>query len=332
MRTIRKRQPGPRNGFHRRLGRTINLTWNYIKSSLDPVDTGNVAAGHTSCIEVSQPGLEGRCRRAPILLFYFCLGIFDFGLRLRYSRYAVVRSIKNRQLKIEISPMLQAIVFDFDGVIADSEPIHYQAFLRLSEERWGYAFSWETYLQRYVGYDDRDALRTLLQDAAQPAVDEASLQQLIDRKGDYFEEVVNAGVRTFPGTVEFIRHAAGTLPVAIASGATRRDIDLIVQRLGLGGVFDIIVTADVVHHSKPDPQTYELAVQRLTRKHPELNLQPTRCLAIEDTPAGIASARAAGLPVLALTTSTPAAQLNHAQRVVANLQGLTVAQLQQWFD
>ena len=227
--------------------------------------------------------------------------------------------------------MLKALVFDFDGVIADSEPIHHQAFLRLSQAHWQHRFTWQTYVQRYVGFDDRDAIRTLMADAGVPAADEATLAHLIAEKGDHFEAIVRAGVSTFPGTVEFIRQAAAAMPLAIASGATRRDIDLILARLGLAGLFEPIISADLVHRSKPHPQTYHLAVEGLARRAPALALEPGVCLAIEDTAAGIDSARAAGLPTLALETSSPHQALLRADRVVPSLEGLSVAQLMAWF-
>ena len=95
--------------------------------------------------------------------------------------------------------------------------------------------------------------------------------------------------------------------------------------------FEVIVSADQVARSKPDPTTYRLAVQRLAELYPEHGLTPADCLAIEDTAAGIESARGAGLMTLGITTTGPASALSRAHRVEPGLQGVTLNQLNQWF-
>lgn len=228
--------------------------------------------------------------------------------------------------------MLKAIVFDFDGVIADTEALHWRALLRVAQ-RWRFSFSYEEYLDRYVGFDDRDALRAIWEDASVPGrPDDSLIEQLVAEKAAAFEEVLQEGVQPVPGTLEFLQGVRGRLPLAIASGATRRDIDLVLERLDLLDCFDVFVSAEMVQRSKPDPQTYRLAVQLLAQRRPELMIQPQDCLAVEDTPAGIASARAAGLWTLALATTCPPQTLTAAHRVVPTLQGLTLEQLQGWFS
>jgi beta-phosphoglucomutase len=228
--------------------------------------------------------------------------------------------------------MLQAIVFDFDGVIVDSEPLHYRALLRVAETL-GFHFDYRRYVQRYIGYDDRDALRAILMDGGKSdgEIDNAQIAQLVLAKADAFEAIVAEGVGSFPGVLELIAQLSRQIPLAIASGATRRDIDLILGRLGVTGLFDPIITADQVRRSKPDPQTYALAVAGLAQRHPALALEPGQCLAIEDTPAGLESARAAGLWTLGITTNHPPALLHRAHRVVGGLEGLSLDQLRQWF-
>lgn len=216
--------------------------------------------------------------------------------------------------------MIQALVFDFDGVIVDSEPLHYQAILRIAS-RWDYVFSYSHYLERYLGFDDREVFLALLHDSGKAAgAGPELLEDLIREKGDWYEELVHQGIPPVTGTVEFIRRLDGRVPVAIASGATRRDILLSLHAIGLDGVFDLIVPADEVTRSKPDPETYRLACHRLAARHPGLELRPERCLAVEDSPQGIESARGAGLPVLALTTTQPPAALGRAHRIIPSLQ------------
>jgi len=230
--------------------------------------------------------------------------------------------------------MLKAIVFDFDGVIVDSEPLHYRAFLNIAE-RFGVRFTYQEYLERYVGYDDRDAFRVML--GLKPgetgsATDQQRVSELVEAKAEAFEKVVAEGVEPIRGVIELIQAAAAAVPIAVASGATSRDIQLILGRLGLAPHFETIVSADMVKRSKPDPASYALAVQALAKRHPAAGIEPDVCLAIEDTAAGIESARAAGLMTLGLTTTAPAARLHRAQRVIEHFEGVSFEQLRAWFD
>lgn len=221
--------------------------------------------------------------------------------------------------------MLKAIVFDFDGVIVDSEPLHYAALARMFEPL-GLSLTYEQYLADYVGFDDRDAIRHAHQVIGRP-LDDATLTQMIEEKADQFERILADGVTAVAGAVELIEHVAEHVPVAISSGALLGDIELILPALGRGDLkskFAAIVTADDVAHSKPDPTSYLLAAERLA-------ITPMHCLAIEDTPAGLISARDAGMKTLGLATTYAADRLD-ADRVVESLEGLTIDTLRELFD
>lgn len=217
--------------------------------------------------------------------------------------------------------MLKAVIFDFDGVIVDSEPFHYQAFQRVLEPL-GLGFTWQEYLNTYIGFDDRDAFREVHRQAGQSLAG-ANLQTLIERKAELFPQVVAGTAVPYPGVVELIRELSAHLPVALCSGALLSDIVPIVTQLGIADLFCTMVTADDVHVSKPDPASYQLAVQRLQKLFPHAGISPTECLAIEDTPAGIASAKGAGIRVIAVTNSYPADQLTDATVVVMSLAELS---------
>jgi len=227
--------------------------------------------------------------------------------------------------------MLKAIVFDFDGVIVDSEPLHHRAFVEVAAPM-GLDLDYPTYLRQYIGFDDRDAFRAMMQQLGREA-DDQTIARLGREKAAAFERLAAEAVTPIPGAIELIRAATDAeLPIAIASGATRADIDLMLDALGITHHFEAIVSADDVARSKPDPKSYALAVQRLTAYHPGLELRPGDCLAIEDTAAGIASARGAGLMTLGLTTTGPAEALEDAQRVIDSLAGITIEQLRAWYD
>ena len=227
---------------------------------------------------------------------------------------------------------MKAIVFDFDGVIFDSEPVHFQAFLMVSKGL-GIEFDYQKYLQDFIGFDDRDAFRVMLDMIGFEGPKRDRIAELCQQKQDAFEALVHAGAaKPIDGVIDFLKQikAAG-IPFAVASGATRLDIDLMLDSIGLKDTFDIIVTADDVAASKPHPETYSKAVEMLAQKHADQDIQPQRCLAIEDTSAGIKSARAAGLQVLGITTSNPAEALHEAHRVIDAFEEVSPAQLKDGF-
>lgn len=221
--------------------------------------------------------------------------------------------------------MLTAVIFDFDGVIVDTEPIHFQAFQEMLRPL-GLGYSWEEYLERYIGFDDRDAFREVYITAGRE-LDEGMLGDLINGKAEVFERIVQTGVKPYPGVVELVTSLSGVLPLALCSGALARDIRPILDQLAIGEAFDVVVTADDVQASKPDPESYLLALERLSAKFPEKRVLPGNSLAIEDTPAGIASACDAGLLVLAVTNSYPAERLAGAVSITNSLESVSITEL-----
>lgn len=211
----------------------------------------------------------------------------------------------------------EAVIFDFDGVIVDTEPLHYASFQRTLEPL-GLHFTWEEYVETYIGFDDRDAFRHAFS-AKKMQLAPETLRSLIEQKAAVFNEVISSGVVAYPGVVELIMSLSkGKIPLAICSGALRSDIDPILTMLGISDVFDVIVTADNVAASKPDPECYLLAFQRLLSAGNNSFSKETT-LAIEDTPAGISAAAGAGLKVCAVTNSYTADRLDQATFVVDSL-------------
>jgi len=211
-----------------------------------------------------------------------------------------------------------AVIFDFDGVIVDTEPLHYRAFRKVLDPM-GFGFTWQEYVETYMGFDDRDAFREAFRVRGK-TLDDRRLSQLVDAKSLVFQDILRDGVSAYPGVVPLIEslHASG-LPMAICSGALRSDIDPILARLGISRCFPQIVTADEVRKSKPDPECYTLAFQKLSLAYPSAISTPGRCLAIEDTPAGIFAAKRAGLKVLAVSNSYGAEELSGADVVTDSL-------------
>jgi beta-phosphoglucomutase len=220
---------------------------------------------------------------------------------------------------------LQAIVFDFDGVIADSEYLHLRAYQQVLAPE-GISISNQEYFERYLGYDDVGVLKALMQDKGVP-LDEGRMRELIERKGERYESLAAAGDLLFPGAAEFVRSAAAAVPIAIASGALTHEIEEVLDRAGLRTLFPVIVGADQTVRSKPDPEPYQTAFARL-RSLTGRDLIPWRSVAIEDSKWGLVSARGADLRCVAVTNTYPAAELRgEAELVVAGLQALTLEAL-----
>jgi beta-phosphoglucomutase len=218
-------------------------------------------------------------------------------------------------------PRPEAVLFDFDGILVDSEPMHYRAFIEVLGPL-GMGFPWKEYVETYMGFDDRDAFREAFR-AKGIALDDANLAKLVAAKSRAFQDGLRNGVTAYPGAIPLIESLrAVDLPLALCSGALRSDIDPILARLGVARCFDAIVSADDVRRSKPDPESYALAFARLWERYAMLLTVPGKSIAVEDTPAGIRSARGAGLRVLAVTNSYGAVELADADWIVESLESV----------
>jgi HAD superfamily hydrolase (TIGR01509 family) len=155
---------------------------------------------------------------------------------------------------------------------------------------------------------------------------ERQVAALVASKGVKLQQMMQSGSVLFPGAAEFIRDAAGAVPIAIASGALRHEIDEILHAAGLADAFLTVVASGDTPESKPSPAPYRLAFERL-REITGRPLEERRCVAIEDSRWGLESARGAGLRCVGVTNSYPAAELPGAELVVDGLKELTLPAL-----
>ena len=217
--------------------------------------------------------------------------------------------------------MPAAVIFDFDGIIVDSEPLHFRAFNEILETK-AKPISWEEYCEIYIGYDDRDVFRERFK-ADGETLPDSELWAMIEQKAAVMQRYIEDGEAVpLPGAVELIKSLPARLPVALCSGALRSDIQPIIERLGIAKAFTVIVTAEDTNKSKPDPAPYRLAVEKL-----EMD-DPAGVVAIEDTPAGIMSAKGAGLKVLAVTNSYDRDYLMEADAVTDSLENVGISFLE----
>ena len=220
---------------------------------------------------------------------------------------------------------MDAVIFDFDGVVVDSEPVHFARFrdvlasinLELTEA---------DYYDKYLGYDDHDCLLIAAADRGM-ALSEPQIADLTAAKTKLVQQTFAESIEALPGAVALIRdiHAA-SVPLAICSGALRDEIILASRTIGVLECFQVIVDAKDVARGKPDPEGYLTAQDKLAQAA-GTKLRRQCCVVVEDSPAGIEAGKAAGMKVLAVATSYDTAHLTAADRVVNSLADVTVADL-----
>ncbi len=223
--------------------------------------------------------------------------------------------------------MLRAVIFDFNGIIVDDEPIHFELFQRVLHEE-GIALSEDDYYERYLGFDDRGAFTNIYRELKR-ALDDGKLSRLIDRKALYYQEAIAKKMNVFPGVAQLISSLSKSLPLAIASGALRHEIDTILIGLKLQPYFRVIVSSEDVKAGKPAPEIFLTALARLNAQPGTRGkIEAADCLVIEDSREGIRGARRAGMKCLAVTNSHPAASLQEANAVVNSLETVSLSYLE----
>ncbi len=226
--------------------------------------------------------------------------------------------------------MIQAVIFDFNGVLVDDETVHFELFREVLTEE-GVVMTERDYHERYLGYDDRGCFAAALSDAGQ-AFDHARLDGLIARKACRYVEVADAGLRFFPFAAETLASVAARWPVAICSGALRSEIEYALERLNRRVQVAAIIAAEDAHKCKPDPAGYLQSLDALrthilarSQSMPGTALEAGECLVVEDSLAGIVSAKAAGMQAIGITHTYSAPQLRQsgADAIIDGLETLT---------
>lgn len=214
-----------------------------------------------------------------------------------------------------------ALIFDFNGVLVDDEPVHLELFQQLLRAE-GVPLSKETYFQRYFVFDDAGVFRQVFEDLGRPLT-ASRVRDLCDAKARAYAALPPGRFHYYEGSESLARDAARSVPLAIASGARGAEIRRHLEIRGLAPLFQAIVSIDDVKHGKPDPEPFLEAARRL-------GVDPRGCVAVEDSPGGVTSARAAGMKVVGVTHSVPRERLA-ADLVFDTLAGVTwdsvVAQL-----
>jgi beta-phosphoglucomutase len=221
--------------------------------------------------------------------------------------------------------MLDAIIFDFDGVIVDSEPVHFECFRAVLSTH-GVVLTSEQYYGKYLGFDDHDCFLEVMRDNGR-TVTEEDIAAMTAAKTRLVKRAYQERVKPLPGAAELITAAnAAGLELAICSGALREEIELAADAIGIRRHIDVIVAAKDVRRGKPDPEGYLLALKHLGAGIGR-PLDTRKVWVVEDSPAGIAAAKAAGCKVLGVTNSYPADALKSADKIVGSLVHIGLADL-----
>jgi beta-phosphoglucomutase-like phosphatase (HAD superfamily) len=210
--------------------------------------------------------------------------------------------------------VIRAIVFDFDGVIADSEPLHLRALQGVLAQR-GMSVDRDEYYARYLGYDDVGAFRAIGRDRG-VELSAVDIRGLIAAKSTIYQTLLTGDGVLFAGAAKCVESLAPLFPLGIASGALRHEIQAILRTGRLDSYFQFIVASGDTPAGKPAPDPY----LRAAALH---GVEPSECVAIEDSRWGIESARSAGMRCVGITHSYPAAELAAADVIVGNLDQFT---------
>ncbi len=215
--------------------------------------------------------------------------------------------------------MLKLVIFDFDGVIADSEPAHFEMFKEIFEEE-GFFITWEEYKDKYLGYTDQECFTHLLKDYGRNP-DPKEIDELIQRKSVKFDQYIKDNCVILPGVRELLQNLKdNNIICSICSGALRGEVDFILKQSHLAEYFTTIVTAEDISNGKPHPEGYRLALEKTnTAINAENPVQTDECIVIEDSLWGIQAAQRAQMKCLGVETTYPAAMIKQADKVIPNL-------------
>ena len=222
--------------------------------------------------------------------------------------------------------MLRAVIFDFDGVITDSEILHLRSFNRALAQ-YGVEIATKDYYKDYLGLTDLDLFKSL-NEKGLLGLGDRQIENLAKQKSQVFEQLAKAEGRIIEGVRDFLEMLRqNNIPTAICSGALLTDIELILEEARLRSFFDVIVSAEQVKKGKPNPEGFLLTLQKLNHDQ-QISIAGEQCAVIEDSHWGLKAAKAAGMHIIAVTNSYDAEQLTMAEKIVTRLDELSIDDLQ----
>ena len=228
--------------------------------------------------------------------------------------------------------MLRTVIFDFDGVITDSEILHFRAFNQVLGQ-YGIELTKQEYYKTYLGFNDADCYGKLIDQGLLKAGQD-QISNLIEKKKHIYKELAKTEGKMIEGVREFLTLLENnSIPMAICSGSLLTEVEMVLEDTGLRHLFEVIVSGEQVKKGKPDPEGFLLTLKRLNsnvssaQAGNQNHVLPGECIVIEDSHWGLEAAKAAGMHTIAVTNSYPAEQLGMAEKVVNQLNDLSIDDL-----
>jgi len=204
-----------------------------------------------------------------------------------------------------------AVIFDMDGVLADTGPVHFESWVKMTSEI-GVEFTRE-FFEKIFGQQSPEIIRKLMG----PNVDEITIEKFANLKEKYYRDMVKDQLKPLPGVIELIKKLHDLkFKLAVGSSGPRENVELLLTSLKIKKYFNAVITAAEIKRGKPEPDVFLEAAKRV-------KVKPNKCVVIEDAPVGIESAKRAGMKCIALTTTHPEKELFNADLIVKDLSEIT---------
>ena len=212
------------------------------------------------------------------------------------------------------------VIFDMDGVLADTGPIHYESWVKLAKQL-GVKFS-----KRFFNLTFGQQSVTILQELLGSKIEQEMVEKWANIKEQYYREMVKDELKPLPGVLVLIKELhARNFKLAVGSSGPPENVDLLLSTLNIKDYFDVIITAAEVKNGKPAPDVFLIAAEKL-------NIKVDKCLVIEDAPVGITAARKAGMKVIALRTTHCNLDFLDADMVVQDLSSVNINDILKLLD
>lgn len=222
--------------------------------------------------------------------------------------------------------MLKVLFFDFNGVIVNDEPLHWQ-LIKKTLASVDLHLNAQDHFTDYLGRSDADTFTEILK-AQKIAATKSLVEKLVALKSSYYCQSVQAQDLFLPGVLDCIKAASERFQLAIVSGALRQEILAWLDKADIRGYFQTIISIEDVNNGKPNPEGYLLALKQINQKSPDDHIQSFECLVIEDSLQGIKAAHAAGIKCAALTSSLNKEQLAEAELVFDSFLDISLEMLE----
>jgi beta-phosphoglucomutase len=207
------------------------------------------------------------------------------------------------------------VIFDMDGVLADTGPIHFESWVKMANEI-GYEFT-KKFFDETFGQQSIPITRKLVGNS----VDQELVEKWANLKEEYYREMVRDKIKALPGVIGLLKNLKKNgIKLALGSSGPQENVELLLNVLNIRSFFNAVITAAHVKHGKPAPDVFLIAAKKL-------KVKPKNCIVIEDAPVGIKAAKKAGMKVIALTTTHNKKELTGADLIVNDLNHLNLDDL-----